>query len=339
MSRRAGSIGPRRLASEGGIWSLNDQQQEAGSNNWGISLVPFSNILTTSLPHSGINTTEAGSTSITSFGTAAMSQSGTSAFGAHDGHEGSPADWPAYLAVYVGGTYGKVACNQLQITVHANSFGNFTLQGSNNADTSGVFYNTGTWTSLPFTYKGSTQNSQNAGGSGSGLSEYQILTFKYDNNLGYSHYRLYITDSNLPSETANTEFAGWASYNWKLSRVPATPTFRYYRYVVGSAIASHHPRVSRIVATLDGVDTDIVYYVSDNCSDSGTVPTGTLTTYDAVTAKAVTAVKIYSSFGAGLRSSNYTLQGSTDNSYWVNVYTGVATNNTSCGLITNTINS
>lgn len=55
---------------------------------------------------------------------------------------------------------------------------------------------------------------------------------------------------------------------------------RYWRYIEGSAVAGHHPRVSRIVLTdINGNDFDIINYTTDNCSDSGTYIVGTVT-YD-----------------------------------------------------------
>jgi hypothetical protein len=54
---------------------------------------------------------------------------------------------------------------------------------------------------------------------------------------------------------------------------------RYWRYVEGSPVDSHHPRVSRIILS-DGItDVNIVTYTSDNCSDTGEYVIGTVT-YD-----------------------------------------------------------
>ena len=54
---------------------------------------------------------------------------------------------------------------------------------------------------------------------------------------------------------------------------------RYWRYIEGSAITLHHPRVSRIILS-DGVnDVDIITYSIDNCSDIGGYIIGTAT-YD-----------------------------------------------------------
>lgn len=56
---------------------------------------------------------------------------------------------------------------------------------------------------------------------------------------------------------------------------------RYWRYVEGSAVVSHHPRVSRIILTdVSGIDSNLIVYTSDNCSDSGTYIVGTTTATD-----------------------------------------------------------
>ena len=53
---------------------------------------------------------------------------------------------------------------------------------------------------------------------------------------------------------------------------------KYWRYVVGSVIVSHHPRVSRIMLSDGTSDYEIASFTADNCSDSGTIP-GTSTVY------------------------------------------------------------
>jgi hypothetical protein len=55
---------------------------------------------------------------------------------------------------------------------------------------------------------------------------------------------------------------------------------RYWRYVEGSAVVGHHPRVSRIdLISSDGYIYNLITYTSDNCSDSGTYIVGTVS-YD-----------------------------------------------------------
>ena len=51
---------------------------------------------------------------------------------------------------------------------------------------------------------------------------------------------------------------------------------------------------------------------------------------------AVYSVQCYSTFSGGLRSANYTVQYSDDNSTWTTAFTGVMSNNSSCGIITGT---
>jgi hypothetical protein len=184
----------------------------------GVDLSPFSNIVTTSMPHSCVNTTEAGSGAITTYGCAAISQPSYSSgeFGMHDGHEGAPADWPAYGAVYIG---SAKPVNRMDLTVHNNSMGHFELQGSNDASTSGTFYNTGTWTSLPFVTSNNSQGNQNGGGQSSGYSDGHVLTFEYNNNTPYTHYRIWIKDGSKPAEAVGTRYVGWADYYWRLYRV------------------------------------------------------------------------------------------------------------------------
>jgi hypothetical protein len=54
-------------------------------------------------------------------------------------------------------------------------------------------------------------------------------------------------------------------------------THRYWRYVEGSAVVSHHPRCSRIdFIGSDGFVYNLVTYTTDNCSDSGEYIIGTV---------------------------------------------------------------
>jgi hypothetical protein len=58
-----------------------------------------------------------------------------------------------------------------------------------------------------------------------------------------------------------------------------------------------------------------------------------VTSYSAI---AVYKVECYSTYNGGLRSANYTVQYSDDNSTWTTAFTGVMSNNSSCGIITGT---
>jgi len=136
----------------------------------------------------------------------------TSQFGAHN------QSTPSYLAVYIG-TEAK-AVNQIKFNIHSNHFGDFELQGSNDASTSGTFYNTGNWTALTWAsgdIGGTSMTGQNGGGNGSGFVDHTIVTHNYTNSTPYTHYRIVI--NNVNNYSTGTGSGGWASYGWQFNRV------------------------------------------------------------------------------------------------------------------------
>ena len=111
---------------------------------------------------------------------------------------------------------------------------------------------------------------------------------------------------------------------------------RYWRYVEGSATASHHPRCSRIMLVDDtGTANTIITYVADNCVDSGTYLVGTVS-YDfgAGNTKRIMYAQIYHVTTA-VRGSNYTVQFSDDNTNWTTAFTGVMSASV-CGIANGT---
>lgn len=108
---------------------------------------------------------------------------------------------------------------------------------------------------------------------------------------------------------------------------------RFWRYVEGSSLISHHPRVSRIVLTTTSGDTTIRTYTSDNCSDAGDYQIGTLS-YDFGSAVTVIDAKGYSTFSGDNRVVRAHIEWSDDNSNWTRAFTGIAHNaGGDCGLI------
>jgi hypothetical protein len=105
---------------------------------------------------------------------------------------------------------------------------------------------------------------------------------------------------------------------------PPNPEYRYTRYNYVSASVGHHPRISRIFIIQDNGTHVQVYNASasDNCSDSGDIPSGGTTyTHDAgagVT-KGFTGFGWYSVYGGGNRGANIKLEGSSDNSSWTQI--------------------
>jgi len=183
------------------------------------ALTPFSTVNTRYQPHTQVNTQGAGAVKITSYGAAAWSaydggSGGGTYFGGHDGHNGNPTDYPAYVAVYLGGRH---AVNRLNLALHGNHYGYFELQGSNNSGTGGS-YDAGSWTSLPFITSNVSTQAQHAGGQYSGYSDGTVLTYQYNNDIAYSSYRLWIKDASQAGESLGTRYTGWATYYWELYR-------------------------------------------------------------------------------------------------------------------------
>ena len=104
----------------------------------------------------------------------------------------------------------------------------------------------------------------------------------YGSGLRSSNYTVEYSDDNTNWSVA---FGGVMSNNTATGLQSGTKTtnnnittkHRYWRYVVGSAVQSHHPRVSRIQL---GEGSPITTYhtihqpVTDNTSDSGNIPSG-----------------------------------------------------------------
>jgi hypothetical protein len=103
----------------------------------------------------------------------------------------------------------------------------------------------------------------------------------YGGGLRSANYTVQFSDDN---STWTTAFTGIMSNNSSCGIITGTGVgsgtygrHRYWRYVEGSAVVSHHPRVSRIdLIDINGTVRNLVTYTSDNCSDSGTYIVGTV---------------------------------------------------------------
>jgi hypothetical protein len=107
----------------------------------------------------------------------------------------------------------------------------------------------------------------------------------YNGGLRSSNYSVQYSDNN---STWTTAFSGVASNNSSCgiqqnsgSGNGSYGVRRYWRYVEGSAIVSHHPMVSRIILTdINGIDKDYKIYTTDNCSNIGEYQVGTVSSFD-----------------------------------------------------------
>lgn len=102
------------------------------------------------------------------------------------------------------------------------------------------------------------------------------------NGLRAANYTVQWSDDNV---NWNTAFSGVMSNNSSygvqtgtITSSTLTTPHRYWRYVEGSAVNSHHPNVSRIMlVTNSGDEVTLKRYVGDNQNDIGTYQIGTLT--------------------------------------------------------------
>ena len=237
-AQRIGGYGGRNTGGGGGGGS-HQYGNTGGAGGSGIVIISYNKgwVSTPNLPrftqvnslgmqHSIVNAAAGGlqaqgSTKISLLGTKAPSYDFSSTtdygFNTHGGH-GGVTNFPMYWAVYLGTT--PQAVNEFKVTVHANCWGYFELAGSNDAGTSGSFATAGTWTNLTFvTSNNILSNTQNMGGNASGYSDGRVLTFTYDNNIPYTHYRVKILDSSRPNQALGSIYNGAAAYGWQLNRV------------------------------------------------------------------------------------------------------------------------
>lgn len=218
------SNGNLRFNSETNL--LETWNSTAGWSNIGVDLTPFTQHNTTALAHSLVN--PAGSTGLQGQGGAKISSNGVAApsvlntsfsyggdFATHGGHSGANS-FPMYWAFY-----NPVArpVNQLRIWIHANSWGYFFLEGSNDSGNAGNFATAGNWTRLTMTSTTYPIGNENMGGFSSGYGDGTSWTYNYANNTPYLAYRIVMRDASRGNQALNSYLGGAAGYGWQFNRV------------------------------------------------------------------------------------------------------------------------
>jgi hypothetical protein len=198
-----------------------------------------------------------------------------------------------------------------------------------------------TWSYVTYTWNGSTLTSYTSkfeSGSASGFSfNISNTAMTVGSANGVQNFSGYVSDVHVYNRVLSLSEI---TQNFEATKLKypgvldSSPTYRYWRYVVGTALVNgHHPRVSRIDLTGDGT-TRLVTYTSDNCSDQGGIPdVGQVISIDlgAGNEKIFTGAQIYSVFFSSpttnsRRASNITIQASNNNSTWTTIITGVSAN-------------
>lgn len=200
---------------------LNDYEVYRSSVGWtalDTDLGAYTGINTSSFPHSIVNVGGTGLQGAGSVvgGPEAPSMMRTDGFATHGGHSGVNS-FPMYWAVHFNGI--KKAINHLLIDIHANSWGYFRLEASNNSGTGSNFATNGTWTALTLSSSTNGYNTQNMGGYSSGFSDHTQFSYTYTNNTGYYAYRIVILDASRRDQAQGSIYTGSAGYYWRLSRV------------------------------------------------------------------------------------------------------------------------
>lgn len=102
----------------------------------------------------------------------------------------------------------------------------------------------------------------------------------FNGGLRSANYTVYFSDDAI---TWTTAWSGVASNSSSCGLITASGggsnygTHRYWKFVEGSAVVGHFPRVSRItLSTSTGTDYDMVVYTADNCGDQGVYTPGTI---------------------------------------------------------------
>jgi hypothetical protein len=117
----------------------------------------------------------------------------------------------------------------------------------------------------------------------SAIAVYKVECYStYNGGLRSANYTVQYSDDN---STWTTAFTGVMSNDSTCGIITGTnrndsnySKHRYWRYVEGAAVVSHHPRVSRIdFITKSGARYNLITSTTDNCSDSGVYIIGTQT--------------------------------------------------------------
>ncbi len=125
------------------------------------------------------------------------------------------------------------------------------------------------------------------------------------------------------------------SFLFRITKAASYGAHRYWRYRVGAATISHHPRFGRLMMSdINGNNYTIYTVAADNCSDNGTVPNdGNAWSYDFGSAKSIISAGMYSVYGGGARGATVYVDYSDDNSNWTNAFSGNMQTN-KCGVVT-----
>ena len=252
----------------------------------------------------------------------------TSGFCLHSGHQGS-SNYPCDLAFQINSSTPQIL-NTFQWCKHSNACGNVDIYGSNKTINNGNFENNANWTWLGRGYMGGPGSEQDGYWHQINFNPYQ---------LGFKWYKASVMDTSsgvgrVPYGTSSSQWQGYAMYGtrWVYGDCRFNDEgkeyvdgYRYWRYTIGSAGQSHHPRVSRIdIYDMDGTIHRLKTFTGDNTSDQGEYSFAPQTLdLGAGNKRRMVMASIYSTFTGSVRSADYSITASNDNSTWISMFAGL----------------
>lgn len=252
----------------------------------------------------------------------------TSGFTVHSGHNGA-SNFPLHLAFQINSGTPQLL-NTFQWCKHSNAVANVDIYGSNQAITSSNFENNSIWTWLGRGFMGGP-------GSESDGHWHQINFNPYQ--LGFKWYKAVVIDTaagtgRVAFPGTSGGYQGYAMYGTRWGHgdcrfnnegVEYVDGYRYWRYTIGSANQSHHPRCSRIdMYDMKGTIHRVATFTGDNTNDQGqySFSPQTLDLGAGNTGRMVMA-SVYSTFTGSVRSADYSITASNDNSTWTSMFAGL----------------
>ena len=258
--------------------------------------------------------------------------------------------WPFYLAVKVSSAPKGRVINQIEWSRGSIAIGSGKVYGSNWADIDGTNFNdetNGKWTFLGDINMGGTNNGSTGNGGNNGSTENVSRCLFNPNSYGYQWIMIKFTDSSGtgsygPAASGATK-ASFHMYGLRFNYFDVGgavgsnktfPSYRYYKYIVGSATHHHNPMTTVFYGMAKNFNTSWELKNlggTSNCGDNGAWNYANWTSNDLSANRQVINVFAYSNYGGGRRGTRYTFQGSFDNSTWVTMWDGSYDTGGSCG--------
>ena len=259
--------------------------------------------------------------------------------------------WPFYLAVKVSSAPKGRVINQIEWSRGSIAIGSGKVYGSNWSDIGAGNFNdetNGKWSFIGDINMGGTNNgSTGNGGTTNAHSENVSRCLFNPNSYGYQWIMIKFTDSSGtgsygPDVSGSTK-ASFHMFGMRLNYFNVGgavgsnkifPSFRWYKYEVDSSTHGHNPMTTTFYGKEDSFsDYSLLKNLggTSTCADNGSWNYSEWTSNDLGSNKQIMNIFAFSNYGGGRRGTRFSLMASTDQSTWVQMYTGHYDTGGSCG--------